>query len=227
MLLRTQKLVRDLQIGPTLEYVVISLVHQITSRSQLLEDRHLDQLMICTVYGVARVMKLETITFRRIIQCYRVQPQAHSSIWKKVIRGQGGNHCDIIEYYNSIFITAMERYLLRFQADPAQLSVSPGNNIPVNSPVKITTMASPVGRSGNTPQKALSYNVGQSPSKDLRRYNQEASRDHTGPKKARKRLFPANTQEETPPAAKRSKSTPRNEPEGSTPANQASPHLGE
>uniref|UniRef100_A0A672ZQ64 Retinoblastoma-like protein 2 n=1 Tax=Sphaeramia orbicularis TaxID=375764 RepID=A0A672ZQ64_9TELE len=52
-----------------------SLVHC----TQLMMDRHLDQLLMCAVYVMAKVTK-EDKSFQNIMKCYRTQPQASSNV---------------------------------------------------------------------------------------------------------------------------------------------------
>ncbi|XP_006639808.2 retinoblastoma-like protein 1 isoform X1 [Lepisosteus oculatus] len=57
-----------------------SLVHC----SDLMKDRHLDQLLLCAVYIVSKVTK-EEHTFQDIMKCYRSQPQASSHVYRSVL----------------------------------------------------------------------------------------------------------------------------------------------
>uniref|UniRef100_A0A673WCZ1 Retinoblastoma-like protein 2 n=1 Tax=Salmo trutta TaxID=8032 RepID=A0A673WCZ1_SALTR len=47
--------------------------------TELMMDRHLDQLLMCAVYVMAKVTK-EDKSFQNIMKCYRSQPQASSSV---------------------------------------------------------------------------------------------------------------------------------------------------
>ncbi|KAJ8002850.1 hypothetical protein DPEC_G00163250 [Dallia pectoralis] len=57
-----------------------SLVHC----SELMMDRHLDQLLMCAVYVVTKVTK-EDKSFQNIMRCYRSQPQASSIVYRNVL----------------------------------------------------------------------------------------------------------------------------------------------
>ncbi|KAM9854316.1 retinoblastoma-like protein 2 [Aulostomus maculatus] len=57
-----------------------SLVHC----TELLRDRHLDQLLMCAVYVMAKVTK-EDKSFQNIMKCYRSQPQASSNVYRSVL----------------------------------------------------------------------------------------------------------------------------------------------
>ncbi|XP_044604294.2 retinoblastoma-like protein 1 isoform X2 [Equus asinus] len=50
----------------------------------LMKDRHLDQLLLCAFYIMAKVTKEER-TFQEIIKSYRNQPQANSHVYRSVL----------------------------------------------------------------------------------------------------------------------------------------------
>ncbi|KAF7664249.1 hypothetical protein LDENG_00182580 [Lucifuga dentata] len=56
------------------------LVHCI----DLMQDRHLDQLLLCSVYIISKITQ-ETHTFQDIMKCYRSQPQASSHVYRSVL----------------------------------------------------------------------------------------------------------------------------------------------
>lgn len=45
----------------------------------LMRDRHLDQIIMCCIYVMAKVLRLD-ITFQEIMRQYRHQPQAKSHV---------------------------------------------------------------------------------------------------------------------------------------------------
>ncbi|XP_054472431.1 retinoblastoma-like protein 1 [Anoplopoma fimbria] len=57
-----------------------SLVHS----TGLMRDRHLDQLLLCSVYIISKITK-ETHSFHDIMKCYRSQPQASSHVYRSVL----------------------------------------------------------------------------------------------------------------------------------------------
>uniref|UniRef100_A0A8D0CQ52 RB transcriptional corepressor like 2 n=1 Tax=Sander lucioperca TaxID=283035 RepID=A0A8D0CQ52_SANLU len=65
-----------------------SLVHC----TELMKDRHLDQMLMCAVYVMAKVTK-EDRSFQNIMKCYRTQPQAVSDVYRSVlISGRRRHH---------------------------------------------------------------------------------------------------------------------------------------
>nr|XP_033798787.1 retinoblastoma-like protein 2 [Geotrypetes seraphini] len=52
--------------------------------TELMMDRHLDQLMMCAIYVMAKVTQ-EDQSFQNIMRCYRTQPQAQSYVYRSVL----------------------------------------------------------------------------------------------------------------------------------------------
>ncbi|XP_068117074.1 retinoblastoma-like protein 2 isoform X2 [Hyperolius riggenbachi] len=57
-----------------------SLVHHPT----LMKERHLDQLLMCAIYMMAKVTREDT-SFHNIMRCYRTQPHAQSHVYRSVL----------------------------------------------------------------------------------------------------------------------------------------------
>ncbi|KAM7397198.1 hypothetical protein PAMP_020190 [Pampus punctatissimus] len=72
-----------------------SLVHC----TELMMDRHLDQLLMCAVYVMAKVTK-EDKSFQNIMKCYRSQPQASSNVYRSVLIS-GRKRCHSGSKHNS------------------------------------------------------------------------------------------------------------------------------
>ncbi|XP_071329153.1 retinoblastoma-like protein 1 isoform X2 [Trachinotus anak] len=58
--------------------------HCVVHCTDLMKDRHLDQLLLCSVYIISKITK-ETHTFQDIMKCYRSQPQASSHVYRSVL----------------------------------------------------------------------------------------------------------------------------------------------
>ena len=96
-----------------------------TERS-LLKGRHLDQIIMCSVYGVCKVNKRQ-VTFRHIIEQYRRQPGASPMTFRNVRMHLASEEPqDIIQFYNSIFIPAMKEHLMRVCSSPSAVSQPTG-----------------------------------------------------------------------------------------------------
>ncbi|KAK7498153.1 hypothetical protein BaRGS_00010741 [Batillaria attramentaria] len=58
--------------------------HSMTHCTELMCDRHLDQLLMCSVYIMAKVTE-KPLNFQDIMKCYRFQPQAQSHVYRSVL----------------------------------------------------------------------------------------------------------------------------------------------
>ncbi|XP_078400403.1 retinoblastoma-like protein 2 isoform X2 [Cetorhinus maximus] len=58
--------------------------HSLVNCTDLMVDRHLDQLLMCAVYIMSKVTK-EDRSFQNIMRSYRTQPQASSNIYRSVL----------------------------------------------------------------------------------------------------------------------------------------------
>jgi len=67
-------------------------------------NRHLDQLVMCTIYSVAKISELKQITFNTIINKYALLFQSKEYVSKIytqcVVNQDSGETADIINFYN-------------------------------------------------------------------------------------------------------------------------------
>ncbi|KAJ6846103.1 retinoblastoma-related protein-like isoform X2 [Iris pallida] len=97
------------------------LIQQILSqRTSLFFNRHIDQLILCSFYGVAKVTQL-SLTFKEIIQNYKKQPQCKLQVFRSIFVNwpstsrngkRGQEHVDIITFYNEVFIPTVKPILV-------------------------------------------------------------------------------------------------------------------
>ncbi|KAJ7376993.1 Retinoblastoma-associated protein [Desmophyllum pertusum] len=85
---------------------------------QLMKDRHLDQMLLCAVYAISKVVGKE-IQFKQIVTSYKGLPFASAHVY----RGAPGKEQDsIIGFYNKVYMVAMKSSILQFctkQGEPA------------------------------------------------------------------------------------------------------------
>ncbi|XP_052784892.1 retinoblastoma-associated protein-like isoform X3 [Mya arenaria] len=108
----------------------------ITFHPELLRDRHLDQMMMCSVYGICKVSDSE-IKFKDIVKAYSSLPHANSQVYKEALLDDGTTD-SIIAFYNRVYMQNMKNYILLF-AKPVQPNLSP-----LPKPVSSAITASPV-----------------------------------------------------------------------------------
>lgn len=94
------------------------------SRHHFFFNRHIDQIILCSIYGVAKISQFN-LTFREIILNYRKQPQCKPQVFRSVFVDwssarrngrQGQDHVDIITFYNEIFISSVKPLLVELGA---------------------------------------------------------------------------------------------------------------
>ncbi|KAH9555125.1 hypothetical protein CY35_08G098100 [Sphagnum magellanicum] len=114
--------------------------HTLQRETSLFFNRHIDQLILCSIYGVCKVSKV-TVTFRDIIHQYRMQPQCKFHVFRSVFidlppwqrNGKGGQETgDIIKFYNEIFVHSTKTFLLHIGSAPVSSNAhgSDGGNCP-------------------------------------------------------------------------------------------------
>ncbi|KAJ0560227.1 Retinoblastoma-related protein [Helianthus annuus] len=119
---RINGMVERLQLSQEIRERVYCLFQQILSqRTALFFNRHIDQIILCCFYGVAKISQL-SLTFKEIINNYRKQPHCKIQVFRAVFvddrassrsNGKTGqNDVDIIMFYNEIFIPAVKPLLV-------------------------------------------------------------------------------------------------------------------
>ncbi|XP_028931257.1 retinoblastoma-like protein 2 isoform X1 [Ornithorhynchus anatinus] len=100
---------------------------------ELMRDRHLDQLLMCAIYVMAKVTK-DDKSFQNIMRCYRTQPQARSQVYRSVLikgkrRRRNSGSSDSRSHQNSP--TEMNRERTSRDSSPVMRSSS---TLPVPQP---------------------------------------------------------------------------------------------
>lgn len=195
---RLTRLCSDLHITKDLENKIWTCFEYcVTNLSRLLKNRHIDQFILCSIYGICKVAEQE-IRFKSIVQEYKNLPHAKQEIFREVYIDP--NRSDsIISFYNSVFIQHIKMYLLQFSPNKdikPQLSPrpkqSPGYCLPgkknfIISPLKESVFKAPCSPSQMTPATRLLYSFGESigSSEKLKDINERMRR---GSASAKKRL---------------------------------------
>lgn len=87
----------------------------IVTQTDLLVDRHMDQIILCSVYMIAKINKIE-ITFGKILEKYDTQPQSSKSVYTNVRMNDNSSKTNnIIYFYNQVFIPSLESYIQSFK----------------------------------------------------------------------------------------------------------------
>ena len=115
--------------------------HALYEHTSLLYNRHLDQVLLCAVYGACKVnkdtlLKGRTVPFREIIYQYEKQPQCREEVFWTVILTQTDPELevkqqgDIIEFYNKVFVPEIKAFLLSLKS----LNLPSAGPSPMKSP---------------------------------------------------------------------------------------------
>ncbi|KAF5305107.1 hypothetical protein FQA39_LY09369 [Lamprigera yunnana] len=177
--------------------------HSIREHTNLIKDRHLDQLLMCAVYVVCKVTGTREQKFAEIMQHYRGQPQASSHIYRNVLidkSSSDSSDCsgmsvsdmekrgDLISFYNTVYVLAMKSFALQFKEQDSNITLSPlpllVNNSFVSPRCQITNnlyiTAYDTPTNSFTKGKSLEYHFSRSPSKDLEKINNAISKNIVG-----------------------------------------------
>uniref|UniRef100_A0A453RNL1 Retinoblastoma-associated protein B-box domain-containing protein n=1 Tax=Aegilops tauschii subsp. strangulata TaxID=200361 RepID=A0A453RNL1_AEGTS len=201
--IRIKCLCERLQLSQQILERVYSLVQQIISQqTALFFNRHIDQIILCCIYGVAKISQL-ALTFKEIIFSYRKQSQCKPQVFRSVYvnwpsRSRSGkigeDHVDIITFYNEVFIPTVKPLLVDLGPAapfPESPRLSRFPNLPDMSPKKVSathnvyvsplrsskmdTLLSPSSKSYYA-CVGESTHAFQSPSKDLNAINTRLNR---------------------------------------------------
>ncbi|WVZ03209.1 hypothetical protein V8G54_024015 [Vigna mungo] len=123
---RISGMVERLQLSQQIRENVYCLFKRILhQRTSLFFNHHIDQIILCCFYGVAKISQLN-LTFREIVYNYRKQPHCKPQVFRSVFvdwslvrrNGRTGQeHVDIITFYNEIFIPSVKPLLV--ELDPS------------------------------------------------------------------------------------------------------------
>lgn len=108
----------------TLLLQMLTAIHVgLQDHTWLLYNRHLDHIVLCTFYGIAKANRLETVTFKALIEAYGTLPHSKSQTMRHItmtnpftrppaaISTESNKINDIIVFYNQVYLPDMERVL--------------------------------------------------------------------------------------------------------------------
>ncbi|KAF7824755.1 Retinoblastoma-related protein 1 [Senna tora] len=117
---RTSGMVERLQLSQETRENVFCLFQKVLNQhTSLFFNRHIDQIILCCFYAVAKISQL-SLTFKEIILNYRKQPQCKPQVSQSVFvdwslahhNGRTGQeHVNVVRFYNEIFIPSVKPLL--------------------------------------------------------------------------------------------------------------------
>jgi len=85
---------------------------------QLLTNRHLDQIIMCSIYSVIKMGGGIKLDFNTIIKTYTslfIDKENTSLVWSKCKINDKGDTKDIISFYNEVFLPIMQPCILAYK----------------------------------------------------------------------------------------------------------------
>nr|1N4M_A Chain A, Retinoblastoma Pocket [Homo sapiens]1N4M_B Chain B, Retinoblastoma Pocket [Homo sapiens] len=116
---------RLLSEHPELEHIIWTLFqHTLQNEYELMRDRHLDQIMMCSMYGICKVKNID-LKFKIIVTAYKDLPHAVQETFKRVLIKEE-EYDSIIVFYNSVFMQRLKTNILQYASTrPPTLSPIP------------------------------------------------------------------------------------------------------
>lgn len=125
--------------------------NQLRNHTNLMKNRHLDQMIMCAIYAVIKVCKTEQSSnfFREIMKAYRLQPQASNPVYRNVLlatktvpqqtigkspksyespvqSAAEAPRGDLIQFYNDVYVPQVKQFVRDYATQPdSSLTLSP------------------------------------------------------------------------------------------------------
>ncbi|KAK2148968.1 hypothetical protein LSH36_473g02038 [Paralvinella palmiformis] len=112
------KISRDIQVK-----IWMCVEYCIVRHPYLMKNRHLDHLLMSSIYAVCRVTDQE-IMFKLIVAAYKEMPHASQQTYKRVLIS-GEDYDSIIGFYNKVFTQVLKNYVLQFSKNKLANTLSP------------------------------------------------------------------------------------------------------
>ncbi|KAE8626255.1 hypothetical protein XENTR_v10006565 [Xenopus tropicalis] len=98
---------------PELEQVIWTLLqHTLQHEYELMRDRHLDQIMMCSMYGICKAKNID-LRFKTIVTAYKGLTNTNQETFKHVLI-RDGQHDSIIVFYNLVFMQKLKSHILQY-----------------------------------------------------------------------------------------------------------------
>ena len=153
----------------------------LSEETDLFINREMDQIIICTIYGVCKAKNLN-VTFNNLIAKYTEFYNDNGRIFRQA-RLEGNTSGDIIRFYNEIYVKYMKTYLIALNKnisysrnEPRIPSLNPSSPLRYSLPPPMISyspseprnlLSSPLRSPYATPRTKRLYAFGESPSYQL------------------------------------------------------------
>ncbi|NXF78258.1 RB protein, partial [Sclerurus mexicanus] len=166
---------------PDLESLIWTLFqYTLQNEYELMRDRHLDQIMMCSMYGICKVKNVD-LRFKIIVSAYKELCNTNQETFKRVLIREE-QYDSIIVFYNLVFMQKLKTNILQYASNrpptlspiphvprsPYQFSNSP-RRVPAGSNIYISPLKSPYKFSDGfqsptkmTPRSRILVSIGES-----------------------------------------------------------------
>lgn len=133
----------------------------LSEKTELLINRHVDHMIVCTIYAVCKVNS--SVSFKQIIEKYRQLYLEEPNFFKKVYIDEETNE-DIINFYNLEYIRAMKEVIMQkgMSARPRIDILHPESPLRASMPIQMISsgvissiMKSPIKSPFRTPRSEI------------------------------------------------------------------------
>jgi len=173
---RTSDICNSLNLSSSVqENIWAAIKFNLSEKTEMLMDRHLDHLILCCIYAVCKCTS--EVTFKNLVDKHRNLFGDENEVHKDILL-ENGTTGDIIQFYNNVFLVAMKGYIMgslpeskpRIEAlnpkSPLHKSVIPG--------MQSVSALSPAIRTRSpflTPRTKRLWAFGESPAQDFKSIN--------------------------------------------------------
>ena len=113
---------------------------QINKNNNLMLERHLDQLLMCSIYAACKISQMSSVKFQDIMKHYRsTSTNSNHLVYRSVLIAENSRD-DLISFYNQIFLNKLKSYLIQLSNKMTtkstlaqQVCPSPVPRLPANS----------------------------------------------------------------------------------------------
>lgn len=95
------------------EEIWAAVKYFLSEKTENLINRHIDQMLICTIHGVCRNHRMNEINFSSLMNNYRNLYHETRELFERVKLNNEGSYGNIIEFYNKVYIELMKDYLVK------------------------------------------------------------------------------------------------------------------
>jgi len=193
----TAELKPKMELGPNVvQQIWETLKYCLIQKTELLQDRHLDQIILCIFYGVTKQCGLDFF-FKDLIEAYKKQSQAKPHVYRQVRLGvvlpsskgdKGDKEVErdsIIQFYNYVFLPEMKQFLLKESYGLQGLGGAPlpspgtmqppspriGHTVHSSSPLLRRATATGAGGTSMSPTTRSLVAIGESPMQEFAQIN--------------------------------------------------------